>query len=146
MNRQPSPEGPAVARPEMTIPDNRDLETAEISLDDSHFQTLRVLAQDGKLSQRDLASHLGLSLGRVNFIINSLIRKGLVKARRFKNSRNKLAYRYALTPKGIRAKIRVTHSFIQAKLREHEKLRADIEELKKELEGQSEAQAEDSPQ
>jgi len=102
------------------------------SLDGAHLYTLRELARDDTLSQRDLAGRLGLSLGRVNFVVNSLIDKGLVKARRFKNSRNKLAYRYMLTPEGIREKIRVTRSFLQAKLHEFERLQQEIEVLRRE--------------
>lgn len=102
------------------------------SLDGAHLYTLRELSRDDTLSQRDLAGRLGLSLGRVNFVVNSLIDKGLVKARRFKNSRNKLAYRYILTPEGFSEKINVTRSFLQAKLREFERLQREIEDLRRE--------------
>jgi EPS-associated MarR family transcriptional regulator len=101
-------------------------------LDGAHLFALRELARDETLSQRDLAGRLGLSLGRVNFVVNSLIRRGLVKARRFKNARNKLAYRYVLTPEGMREKVAVTRRFLQAKLREHERLRLEIELLSRE--------------
>jgi EPS-associated MarR family transcriptional regulator len=112
-----------------TIPDGgarRDV------LDGAHLYTLRELSRDDTLSQRDLAGRLGFSLGRVNFVVNSLIGKGLVKARRFKNSRNKLAYRYVLTPEGISARIRVTRRFLQAKLQEFERLQREIEDLRRE--------------
>lgn len=101
-------------------------------LDGTHLYTLRELARDETLSQRDLAGRLGLSLGRVNFVVNSLIGKGLVKARRFKNSRNKLAYRYILTPEGIREKVTVTRRFLEAKLDEFERLQREIEVLRSE--------------
>jgi EPS-associated MarR family transcriptional regulator len=102
------------------------------SLDGAHLYALRELARDETLSQRDLAGRLGLSLGRVNYVVNSLIDKGLVKARRFKNSRNKLAYRYILTPEGISEKVRVTRRFLQSKLDEFERLQLEIEELRRE--------------
>jgi EPS-associated MarR family transcriptional regulator len=101
-------------------------------IDGAHLYTLRELSRDDTLSQRDLAGRLGISLGRVNYVVNSLIGKGLVKARRFKNSRNKLAYRYVLTPEGISEKIKVTRSFLQAKLHEFERLQREIEELRRE--------------
>ena len=101
-------------------------------LDGAHLYALRELSRDDTLSQRDLAGRLGLSLGRVNFVVNSLIGRGLVKARRFKNSRNKLAYRYVLTPEGIHEKVAVTRRFLQAKLREFERLQREIEDLRRE--------------
>lgn len=104
------------------------------SLDGAHLYTLRELSRDDTLSQRDLAGRLGFSLGRVNFVVNSLIDKGLLKARRFKNSRNKLAYRYVLTPEGISEKVKVTRRFLQAKLGEFERLQQEIEDLRREAE------------
>ena len=102
------------------------------SLDGAHVYTLRELSRDDTLSQRDLAGRLGFSLGRVNHVVNSLISMGLVKARRFKNSRNKLAYRYILTPQGIRERVTVTRRFLQAKQHEFERLQREIEDLRRE--------------
>jgi len=109
-------------------PENKSLPV----LDGAHLYTLRELSRDDTLSQRDLAGRLGFSLGRVNFVVNSLISKGLVKARRFKNSRNKLAYRYILTPEGISEKVRVTRRFLQLKLNEFARLQKEIEVLRRE--------------
>jgi EPS-associated MarR family transcriptional regulator len=102
------------------------------------LHALRELARDETLSQRDLAGRLGLSLGRVNYVVNSLIRRGLVRARRFKNARNKLAYRYVLTPAGMREKVSVTRIFLQAKLRECERLQREIEVLSREAAAEGE--------
>ena len=109
-------------------------------LDGAHLYTLRELSRDDTLSQRDLAGRLGLSLGRVNYVVNSLISKGLVKARRFKNSRNKLAYRYVLTPEGISQKVKVTRRFLQSKLDEFEHLQREIEDLRREAAGEGEGE------
>lgn len=103
------------------------------ALDGAHLYALRELSRDDTLSQRDLAGRLGFSLGRVNFVVNSLIGKGLVRARRFKNSRNKLAYRYVLTPEGISQKIRVTRRFLEQKLDEFARLQEEIEVLRREV-------------
>jgi len=102
------------------------------SLDGAHLYTLRELSRDNTLSQRDLAGRLGFSLGRVNYVLNSLISRGLVKARRFKNSRNKLAYRYILTPEGISEKVKVARRFLQAKQLEFVRLQLEIEDLRRE--------------
>jgi EPS-associated MarR family transcriptional regulator len=101
-------------------------------MDESQFRTLRELAKDGTLSQRDLSKRMGLSLGRVNYLVNALLDKGYIKARRFKNSRHKIGYMYILTPKGVSEKISLTYKFLQRKLEEYHKLREDIETLRQE--------------
>ncbi len=101
-------------------------------MDESQFQTLRELAKDGTLSQRDLSKRMGLSLGRVNYLVNELLRAGYIKASRFKNSRNKIAYMYVLTPKGMRAKLTQTYHFLHRKLDEYSRLRDEIETLRRE--------------
>lgn len=103
-------------------------------MDESHFKTLRELAKDGKLSQRELSRKMGLSLGRVNYIVNSLLKQGHIKAKRFKNSRHKIAYMYVVTPKGLSAKVTQTYHFLQRKLNEFEELKREIETLQRENE------------
>jgi EPS-associated MarR family transcriptional regulator len=107
-------------------------------MNESHFKTLRELSKDSTLSQRDLSRRIGLSVGRVNYIINALLAKGYIKARRFKNSRNKIAYMYILTPEGIREKLVQTQAFLTRKTEEYELLRQEIDQLrseKKEMSG-----------
>jgi len=101
-------------------------------MDESQFKTLRELAKDGTLSQRDLSKRMGLSLGRVNYLVNALLKKGYIKATRFKNSRNKMAYMYVLTPKGISVRLTQTYTFLQRKLNEFETLKQEIEALRRE--------------
>ncbi|OGW27636.1 MAG: MarR family EPS-associated transcriptional regulator [Nitrospirae bacterium GWC2_42_7] len=101
-------------------------------MDESHFKALRELERDSTLSQRDLSKKVGLSVGRVNYIINALLEKGYIKAQRFKNSKNKIGYMYILTPKGISEKIVQTQSFLHRKTEEYERLKAEIEMLKNE--------------
>jgi len=75
---------------------------------------------------------MGMSLGKANYCLNALIDKGLIKVRNFRNSQNKLAYAYLLTPKGIAAKTRLTAGFLKRKIAEYEALRVEIEQLRKE--------------
>ncbi len=105
-------------------------------MDESQFKTLRELAKDGTLSQRDLSKKMGLSLGRANYLVNALIEKGYIKARRFKNAKNKIAYMYILTPKGINVKLKQTYNFLERKLDEFDKLKQEIDTLKQETESQ----------
>ncbi len=101
-------------------------------MDETHFKTLRELAKDGTLSQRELSKRMGLSLGRANFVVNALLKKGYIKAQRFKNSKSKIAYRYVLTPKGISTKVSQTYDFLQRKIAEYERLKHEIETLRNE--------------
>ena len=100
--------------------------------DEYRYRILKLLEADPSASQRKLADQLGISLGRVNFCLQALIDKGLIKANNFRNSANKRAYLYLLTPKGIEEKARVTMRFLKYKLEEYEALRHELEELQRE--------------
>lgn len=90
---------------------------------------LRILADHPDVNQRELAGILGVSLGKANYCLAALIEKGWIKARNFKNNRNKLAYAYYLTPQGIEEKARLTVRFFRRKVKEYEELKAQIDEL-----------------
>ena len=98
----------------------------------THYSLLKTLEENPGLSQRSLAQHLGVSLGKVNFCLNALIEKGSVKVNNFRNSDNKLAYAYLLTPRGIEEKARITVQFLKRKMQDYERLRQEIEELQRE--------------
>jgi len=96
------------------------------------FKIIREIEQNSQVTQRDLAKKLELSLGKVNFLINSIIDKGIIEVKNFKNARNKLAYMYLLTPAGIKIKLDLVQKFIIWKTQEYEKLKNEVESLKKE--------------
>lgn len=100
--------------------------------DDTSYGLLKTLEDNPDLSQRDMAKRLGVSLGKVNFCLNALVAKGLLKVNNFRNSENKLAYAYLLTPRGVEEKARMTVRFLKYKMQEYERLRAEIETLKSE--------------
>lgn len=103
-------------------------------MDDSlRYRILKELQQDPNISQRDLASKLGISLGKVNYCLQGLIHKGWVKANNFKNSKNKLAYAYYLTPSGFDEKAQLTINYLKRRISEYEALEIEIEELRKEV-------------
>ena len=77
------------------------------------FKILKDLSEDETLTQRALSKKHGLSLGKVNYILNALISAGLIKVERFKNSKNKAAYMYILTPKGMAKKMELAYSFLK---------------------------------
>jgi len=100
----------------------------------THYGLLKTLEENPGLSQRDLAKLLGISLGKVNFCLNALVDKGSLKIKNFRNNENKLAYAYLLTPRGVEEKARITVGFLKRKMQEYERLRKEIEELKREAE------------
>ena len=102
--------------------------------DEIRYKLLRLLEANPRLSQREVAQHLGISLGKVNYCLRPLVEMGWIKAANFKNSRNKLAYAYYLTPRGLDEKARVAKRFLQRKMREYEELRVDIERIRAEVE------------
>ncbi|MCX5815826.1 MAG: MarR family EPS-associated transcriptional regulator [Proteobacteria bacterium] len=96
---------------------------------ESQFKALLEISTENEMTQRVLSSRLGLSLGSVNYIIKALIQKGYVKAKRFKNSSNKIGYMYILTPEGMKEKINQTETFMQRKREEYERLKAEMDTL-----------------
>lgn len=106
---------------------------------DNHYKLLRILETQPDISQRQLADRLDISLGKANYCLKALVAKGWVKARNFKNSQNKWAYAYLLTPQGIEQKTRMAGEFLKCKLAEYESLKQEIEQLKVEVRGESES-------
>lgn len=102
---------------------------------DHHLRLLQLLEENPHLSQRDASDVLGLSLGKVNYILKAFLDKGLIKMNNFRNNKNKLSYTYLLTPQGIEEKARITLHFYEIKKREYEALRAEVEKLGENLEG-----------
>ncbi|GIR19648.1 MAG: MarR family EPS-associated transcriptional regulator [Gammaproteobacteria bacterium] len=83
------------------------------------------------MTQRQIADHLGLSLGKINYLIKALLEKGVVKVDNFKRSDNKLGYLYLLTPEGVERKRKLTLLFIQRKSEEFDKLKAELSRTEK---------------
>lgn len=107
--------------------------------DEIHFQVLKIINSSPQITQRELADELGVSLGKANYCLKSLIDKGWLKARNFKNSRNKIAYAYLLTPTGIEEKAAMTVDFLRRKMEEYEALKQEIEQLKSEVQSRENA-------
>jgi len=97
------------------------------------FRLLRLLTAEPNLSQRELAQRLGMSLGKTNYSLRAVIERGWVKMQNFRNSDNKLAYAYVLTPRGLHAKGTATAEFLRRKQREFASLEREIEELRAEI-------------
>tara|TARA_B110001454_G_C12319421_1_gene267166 strand:+ start:123 stop:437 length:315 start_codon:yes stop_codon:yes gene_type:complete len=94
--------------------------------DNDFFNILRKIHSKPHYSQRDIASDLGLSLGKINYCLKELKKKGLVKINNFKKNKEKLNYIYLLTPKGIAVKTKTTINFMKQKMKEYEELSKEI--------------------
>lgn len=73
-----------------------------MNFNEDHFQILRKIQKKPKSSQRELASELGISLGKLNYCIKALKKKGLIKINNFQNNINKINYIYVLIPIGVK--------------------------------------------
>ena len=98
--------------------------------EDARFRLLQALEQNPKATQRDLAAALGLSLGAINYSLQALGERGLVKLGNFTRSDRKLAYAYVLTPAGLAEKAGLARRFMARKRQEYEALREELEGLR----------------
>ena len=90
---------------------------------------LRSVHKNPKTSQRDLAQNLGISLGKLNYLIKSLSDRGFIKIQNFSKSKNKFNYIYVLTPVGIKQKINLTLKFMKIKMKEYDELKDEIQNV-----------------
>jgi len=94
--------------------------------DQDQFSILRTLDKEKNVTQRKLASQLGFSLGKLNYLLQALKKKGLIKINRFKKNRKKIGYIYILTPAGISKRTKFAINFMKKKIKEYEELKRDI--------------------
>ncbi|MBL6996610.1 MarR family EPS-associated transcriptional regulator [Desulfobacula sp.] len=103
---------------------NNRLDKEEIQL-----SLLRLLENNPELTQRGMTKGMGISLGKINYCLSELSKQGLIRVERFKNSKNKTAYMYHLTPNGIEAIGKLTFNFLKKKIREYDDLKEEIKTL-----------------
>ena len=97
------------------------------------LKVLQLIQSQPDLTQRDLAQQAGVSLGKVNYVMQALRAKGLVKLENFSKNPNKLQYVYLLTPQGMLEKAQLTVYFLQRKRAEYEALKQEIADLEKQV-------------
>tara|TARA_B110000971_G_C19726412_1_gene371018 strand:+ start:145 stop:459 length:315 start_codon:yes stop_codon:yes gene_type:complete len=95
--------------------------------DEEFLNILIKIKNNPNVLQRALAKDLGFSLGKLNYCLNELRLKGLVKINNFKKNKNKIGYIYLLTPAGIKEKTNMTIKFMKIKMQEYDKLKKEIE-------------------
>ena len=105
----------------------REKQQAEVRL-----KVMRLISQSPDMTSRQVADEVGISNGSAYYVLIALVEKGFVKLGNFKNNPRKGQYAYLLTPKGIREKSLLTHSFIERKRQEFEDLKTEIQVLEEE--------------
>ena len=91
-----------------------------------HFDLLRRIKKKPASTQRELASELGFSLGKLNYCLKSLKKKGHIKLKNFQNNKNKINYAYILTPRGLTIKTKLTVNFMKRKMKEYDELAKEL--------------------
>ena len=98
--------------------------------EENQFAVLRKIGAKPNISQREIASELGFSLGKLNYCIKELRQKGLIKIKNFEKKKKKMKYLYLLTPKGLTSKTILTVNFMKKKMREYDELRNEFKKMK----------------
>jgi|TARA_B100000780_G_C21008121_1_gene403580 EPS-associated MarR family transcriptional regulator len=91
-----------------------------------YLDILRKIKKEPENSQRNLSKNLGMSLGKLNYCLNSLKKKGIIKIKNFKNNPNKMKYAYIITPKGLSLKTKLTINFMKRKINEYDELKKEL--------------------
>ena len=97
--------------------------------EETQLSLLRLLKKNPELTQRGMTKGMGISLGKINYCLSELSKQGLIRVERFKNSKNKSAYIYHLTPDGIEAIGKLALNFLKRKIREYDDLKEEIKTL-----------------
>lgn len=101
--------------------------------DETRYKILKLIEANPQMSQREIAKALNISVGKTNYCLKALIEKGILKAANFRNSQNKIAYLYKLTPNGLEEKSRITARFLKIKMDEYEQIQREIAQLRHEV-------------
>ncbi len=99
-----------------------------MKVDQDHFEVLRKIQKKPEASQRELAGELGFSLGKLNYCLKALQKKGLIKLQNFQKKKNKISYlQYIITPKGVTQRTKLTINFMKRKMKEYDELKKELE-------------------
>jgi len=97
------------------------------------YKLIRELEKNPNHTQRSLAGTLNVSLGKANYVLAGLVEQGLIRARRLRNHPGRIKWQYVLTPKGVKEKLRITRSYLRARMHEFDRIGREIAELKQEV-------------
>ena len=98
------------------------------------YRLLKILSNSPKLTQREMAKRMGISLGKVNYCLSEMGDKGFIKIKHFQMSRNRIKYLYLLTPQGLEERASLALRFLKRKIVEYGEIKKQIRELTREVE------------
>lgn len=108
----------------------------------THFKILRAIELNPQITQREIARMLGVSNGKVHYLMNALIEKGLLKIESFSSNNGKVGkVAYLLTPEGIRNRMALTKAYLARKEAEYEALWVEIKALRQDADQVAETHA-----
>ena len=100
------------------------------TLKEDMLNILRLLSANDGLTQRDLSDHMGVSLGKTNYLLKSLAKKGLLKIKNFTSRTQKIKkIKYLLTKQGMEEKAGLTYHFLKKKELEFNNIKKEWEQL-----------------
>ena len=96
-----------------------------------NLNILRKIKDKPVTSQRQLAEELGFSLGKLNYCLKALQKKGLIKIKNFQKKEEKIGFiQYLITPKGIAERTKLTIDFMKRKMKEYDELKKELKKIK----------------
>ncbi|MCG2711036.1 MAG: MarR family EPS-associated transcriptional regulator [Candidatus Omnitrophica bacterium] len=94
------------------------------------FKILRLLSSQEDLSQRDISGHINISLGKTNYMLKSLAKKGFVKIKNFMSKGQKLnKVKYILTRKGMEQQAHLTYYYLKLREKEYIDLKKETQKM-----------------
>ena len=88
------------------------------------LRLLEAVHEDGRVTQRGLASKLGMALGLANIYLKRMVHKGFIKVVNVQPNR----ITYLVTPRGIAEKARLTYEFMDYSLHLYGEVRQHLRE------------------
>lgn len=89
---------------------------------------IRNIEENPSSNQRLLSQKLNISLGKTNYLLKELAKKGIIKIVTFSRNPGKAKkLKYVLTQKGLEEKATLTFHFLKAKEKEYKRLKAEYE-------------------
>jgi len=94
------------------------------------FAIINEVERDPRVTQRAISEHLGISLGKTNYLLKALTHKGFIRLCGFARHPKKMVKaHYALTKKGLEEKMRLMSHFLKVKESEYNSLKKEWEIL-----------------
>lgn len=100
-------------------------------LEKAILDIFRILSSKEDITQRDLSTQLGMSLGKTNYLLKELIKVGLLEIKNFAVRDQKIQkVRYHLTKEGLEERVRLTYHFLKEKELEYNSMKKEWQAIR----------------